>query len=30
VKSHNGEVRCVHLMDQDVEKLIEFLPPKGD
>jgi hypothetical protein len=30
VRSHNGEVLSVYLMDHDIEKLIEFLSPKGD
>ena len=30
VRSHNGEVLSVYLMDHDIEKLIEFLSRKGD
>jgi hypothetical protein len=30
VRSHNGEVLSVCLMDADIEKLIEFLSRKGD
>jgi hypothetical protein len=30
VRSNNGEVLSVYLMDRDVEKLIEFLSRKGD
>jgi hypothetical protein len=31
VRSHNGEVLSVYLMDQDIQKLIEFLSSrKGD
>jgi hypothetical protein len=30
VRSHNGEVLSVFLMDHDIEKLIEFLSRKGD
>jgi hypothetical protein len=30
VRSHNGEVLSVYLMDDDIEKLIEFLSRKGD
>lgn len=30
VRSHNGEVLSIYLMDHDIEKLIEFLSRKGD
>jgi hypothetical protein len=30
VRSHNGEVLSVYLMNADIEKLIEFLSRKGD
>ena len=29
VRSHNGEVLSVYLMDHDIEKLIEFLSRKS-
>jgi hypothetical protein len=30
VRSHDGEVLTVYLLDHDIEKLIEFLSRKGD
>jgi hypothetical protein len=30
VRSYNGEVLSIYLMDHDIEKLIEFLSRKGD
>jgi hypothetical protein len=30
VRSHNGEVLSVYLMDADIEKLTEFLTRKHD
>ena len=29
VRSHNGEVLSIYLMDHDIEKLIEFLSRKS-
>jgi hypothetical protein len=30
VRSHNGEVLSVYLMDHDIQKLIDFLSRTGD
>ena len=30
VRSYNGEVLSVYLMDHDIQKLIEFLLRRGD